>query len=48
MSKPSKPRRSPRKPKIVLSSTRLVELEALSEGMMRRNPELAVVPHPVV
>ncbi|MFG6621030.1 nucleoside diphosphate kinase regulator [Sulfitobacter sp. 1A05707] len=41
MSKPSKPRRSPRKPKIVLSSTRLVELEALSEGMMRRNPELA-------
>ena len=41
MSTPSKPRRSPRKPKIVLNSTRLAELEALSEGMMRRNPELA-------
>tara|TARA_R100000935_G_C2839237_1_gene170083 strand:- start:2912 stop:3346 length:435 start_codon:yes stop_codon:yes gene_type:complete len=36
----SKPRRS-RRPKIVLSSTRLVELEALCEGMMRRDPELA-------
>ncbi|MEP3688020.1 MAG: nucleoside-diphosphate kinase, partial [Sulfitobacter dubius] len=41
MSAPSKPRKSPRNPKIVLSSTRLAELEALSEGMMRRNPELA-------
>ncbi len=37
MSTPSKPRR----PKIVLSSTRLAELEALYEGMMRRNPDLA-------
>ncbi|MFG6501470.1 MULTISPECIES: nucleoside diphosphate kinase regulator [unclassified Sulfitobacter] len=37
----SKPSRPARKPKIVLSSTRLAELEALSEGMMRRNPELA-------
>ncbi|MFG6546854.1 nucleoside diphosphate kinase regulator [Sulfitobacter sp. 1A10445] len=41
MSTPSKPSRPARKPKIVLSSTRLAELEALSEGMMRRNPELA-------
>ena len=40
MTTPSKPRRS-RRPKIVLSSTRLVELETLCEGMMRRNPELA-------
>ncbi|WP_417260774.1 nucleoside diphosphate kinase regulator [Celeribacter sp.] len=39
-STPRKPR-TPRRPKIVLSSTRLAELEALSEGMMRRNPELA-------
>ncbi|MDF3362805.1 nucleoside diphosphate kinase regulator [Sulfitobacter sp. Ks41] len=41
MTTSSKLRRSPRRPKIVLSSTRLAELEALSEGMMRRNPELA-------
>jgi len=40
MSTPSIARR-PRRPKIVLSSTRLAELEALSEGMMRRNPDLA-------
>jgi len=40
MSTPSKTRR-PRRPKIVLSSTRLAELEALSEGMMRRNPAMA-------
>ncbi|NUH63877.1 nucleoside diphosphate kinase regulator [Sulfitobacter sp. S0837] len=40
MSTPTKARR-PRRPKIVLSSTRLAELEALSEGMMRRNPDLA-------
>ena len=40
MSTPPNPRR-PRRPKIVLSSTRLAELEALSEGMMRRNPGLA-------
>lgn len=33
--------RRPRRPKIVLSSTRLAELEALSEGMMRRNRDLA-------
>lgn len=40
MSTPSKPRKT-RRPKIVLSSTRLAELEALSEGMMRRTPDLA-------
>ena len=40
MSNPPKARR-PRRPKIVISSTRLAELEALSEGIMRRNPDLA-------
>ncbi|MFG6608446.1 nucleoside diphosphate kinase regulator [Sulfitobacter sp. 1A10445] len=30
-----------RRPKIVLSKTRLAELEALSERMMRRDPDLA-------
>ncbi|MCV2892726.1 nucleoside diphosphate kinase regulator [Lentibacter sp. XHP0401] len=40
MSAPSKPRRT-RRPKIVLSSNRLAELEALAEGLMRRNTDLA-------
>ena len=40
MPTPSKPHRV-RRAKIVLSTTRLAELEALSEGMMRRTPELA-------
>lgn len=30
-----------RRPKIVLSNTRLADLEALCDGMLRRNPELA-------
>ena len=40
MSTSQKSRRS-RRPKITLSTTTLSELESLSEGMMRRNPELA-------
>ncbi|UYV35772.1 nucleoside diphosphate kinase regulator [Rhodobacteraceae bacterium D3-12] len=40
MSTQTNPRRS-RRPKIVLSNTRLAELEVLSERMMRRNPDLA-------
>lgn len=37
---PSQPRR-PRRPKIVISSKRLTELESLSEKFVRRDPELA-------
>ena len=37
---PSRPRR-PRRPKIVISSSRLTELESLSEKIVRRDPELA-------